>query len=129
MVTSIRDMGGTSCHGPVLVSLLFLCRRNNTKLTALPGVNPLPVGVAGHRVPPLVLVDVDALDVHLCVEVIRAAGQALGEAPPVAPGVDPGGVVVADAPHDADAVALHHAQVASDLPPEPAHGDTRFIKG
>lgn len=68
----------------------------------------LPVGVAGDRVPPLVLIDVDTLDIHLCVNVICAAGQSLDEASSVAPGVDPGSVVVANPPHYANTVTLHH---------------------
>lgn len=78
-----------------------------------------PVGVAGHRVPPLVLIDVDALDVCLCVNVVRAAGQSLEEASSVASRVDPGCVVVTDAPHDPHTVALDSPQVAADLTPEP----------
>lgn len=78
-----------------------------------------PVGVAGHRVPPLILIDVDTLDVCLCVNVVRAAGQSLEEASSVAPRVDPGCMVVADAPHDPDTVALDSPQVTSDLTPEP----------
>lgn len=38
----------------------------------------------------------------------------------VATRVDPGRVVVADAPHHAPAVGFHHPQVAAYLPPEPA---------
>ena len=37
----------------------------------------------------------------------------------VAARVDPGRVVVADAPHHAPAVGFHHPQVAAYLPPEP----------
>lgn len=38
----------------------------------------------------------------------------------VAACVDPGRVVVADAPHHAPAIGFHHPQVATYLPPEPA---------
>ena len=38
----------------------------------------------------------------------------------VAARVDPGRVVIADAPHHAPAVGFHHPQVAAYLPPEPA---------
>lgn len=89
----------------------------------------LPVGVAGHRVPPLVLVDVDTLHVCLRVNVVRAAGQSLEEASSVAPRVDPGSVVVADAPHDPHAVALDSAQVTPDLTPEPEQRKTMFSEG
>lgn len=66
-----------------------------------------PVGVASDRVPSLVLIDVNALDVSLGVNIICAAGQALEEASSIASGVDPGSVVIADAPHYPQTVALH----------------------
>lgn len=79
-----------------------------------------PVSVAGDRVPPLVLIDVDALDISLCVNVIGAAGQSLEEASTIAPSVDPGSVIVTNPPHYPNAVTLHGTQVTSNLPPEPA---------
>lgn len=91
--------------------------KNENENVNLIGV--LPVGVAGDRVPPLVLVDVNALHIRLGVNVVCAAGQSLEEAASVAARVDPGGVVVADPPHHPDAVTLHHAEVTPDLPPEP----------
>lgn len=79
----------------------------------------LPVGVTGDRVPPLVLIDVDTLDISLCVNVICAAGQSLEETSSIAPRVDPGSVVIANAPNYPNTVALNNAEVASDLTPEP----------
>lgn len=78
-------------------------------MLALSGAITLPVGVARDGVPPLVLVDVDTLDIWLCVNVICAAGQSLEEASTIAPCVDPGSVVVADPPYYANTVTLHHA--------------------
>lgn len=87
----------------------------------------VPIGVARNRVPPLVLIDVNTLNVSLCVNVIRAAGQALEKAPSIASSVKPGSVVVADAPHYPQAVTLHQTQVASNLPPEPAQINQRLM--
>lgn len=68
---------------------------------------------------------------------MREAGGRAGGAGPatltleaasaVATRVHPGCVVVADAPHHAPAVGLHHPQVASHLPPEP--GDEEGGRG
>lgn len=86
-----------------------------------------PIGVASDRVPPLVLIDVDALHICLCVNVICAAGQSLEEASSIAPSVNPGCVVIADAPHDAKTVTLHHTQVTTHLPPKPEQMRKRYL--
>lgn len=80
----------------------------------------VPVGVASNGVPPLILINVNALNVRLGVNIICAACQSLEEPSSVAPGVDPGCVVKADPPHYPNTVTLHYMQMASNLPPEPA---------
>lgn len=85
----------------------------------------VPAGVAANGVPPLVLVDINTLDISLCVDVVCAAGQTLEEASPVATSVDPGSVVIPDPPHYPGAVTLHHPQVSSHLPPEPGRENRR----
>lgn len=74
----------------------------------LAGVNTPPVGVAGDRIPSLVLIDVDTFNIRLSINVVCTAGQSLEEASSIAPGVDPGSVVVANPPHYANTVTLHH---------------------
>lgn len=86
-----------------------------------------PIGVASDRVPPLVLIDVDALHICLRVNVICAAGQSLEEASSIAPSVNPGCVVVANAPHNAKTVTLHHTQVTPNLPPKPENRRKRYL--
>lgn len=68
----------------------------------------VPVGVASDGVPPLVLINVDTLNICLRVDVVCTAGESLEEASSIAPSVDPGSVVVTDPPHDANTVTLHH---------------------
>lgn len=89
---------------------------------------PVPAGVASHGVPPLVLVDVHTLHICLSVNVICAAGQSLEETSPVAPSVNPGSVVIANPPHYANTVTLHHTKVTSDLPPEPERRRKYFMR-
>lgn len=86
-----------------------------------------PAGVAGDRVPSLVLIDVDALHICLRVNIICAAGQSLEEASSVAPSVNPGCVVIADPPHYAQTVTLHHAQMTTNLPPKPEQMGKRYL--
>lgn len=74
----------------------------------LAGVNTPPVGVASDRVPSLVLIDVDTLDIRLSINVVCTAGQSLEEASSIAPSVDPGCAVIANPPHYANTVTLHH---------------------
>lgn len=83
------------------------------------GALVLPAGVSSDWVPPLVLVDIDVLDVSLGVNVVGAAGQTLEETSSIASGVDPGCVVVADSPHDSGVVTLHQSEVTSNLSPVP----------
>lgn len=86
-----------------------------------------PIGVASDRVPSLVLIDVDALHICLCVNVICAAGQSLEESSSIAPSVNPGRVVIPEAPHDAKTVTLHHTQVTTNLPPKPEERSKRYL--
>lgn len=86
-----------------------------------------PVGVASDRVPSLVLIDVDALHICLCINVICAAGQSLEKASSIASSVNPGCMVIADPPHYAKTVTLHHAQVTTNLPPKPQQTSKRYL--
>lgn len=86
-----------------------------------------PVGVTSDRVPSLVLIDVDAFDISLCVNVIGAAGQSLEEAPSIPPSVYPGSVVITNPPHYPITVTLYAAQVTSNLPPEPARKNKKLL--
>lgn len=86
-----------------------------------------PVSVASDRVPSLILIDVDALHICLCVNIICAAGQSLEEASSIAPSVNPGCVVIADPPHYAQTVTLHHSQMTTNLPPKPEQMGKRYL--
>lgn len=68
----------------------------------------VPVGVASEGVPPLVLINIDTLNICLGVDVICTAGKSMEEASSIAPSVDPGCVVITDPPHDANTVTLNH---------------------
>lgn len=83
-------------------------------------MSPVPAGVTGNRVPPLVLIDVNILDISLCVNIIRAAAESLEKAPSITSSVNPGGVVIPNPPHYPQAVTFHQPQVSSHLSPEPA---------